>query len=163
VNRLVLSVAFLALIYVLTLASIEPWDLALGVLLAVGLLALFRNVTIGHRPTPLPDLPGRLLAFLPLLGQVAVHVVRDSWHVALVILHRVPPRPGIVAIPIGTRSHRGVAVTALLTTLSPGSFFIDVDWDRDEMLFHFLDASDPPAIRASLARLYDRYQRHVFP
>ena len=54
-----------------------------------------------------------------------------------------------------------MAVTALLTTLSR-LLFIDVDWDRDEMLFHFLDASDPPAIRASLARLYDRYQRHVF-
>jgi multicomponent K+:H+ antiporter subunit E/multicomponent Na+:H+ antiporter subunit E len=68
-----------------------------------------------------------------------------------------------VAIPIQDRSHRGIAVTALVTTLAPGSYFIGVDWKRQSMLFHFLDASDPERIRRDLARSYERYQRRVFP
>jgi hypothetical protein len=28
---------------------------------------------------------------------------------------------------------------------------------------HFIDASDPDAVRADLHRFYDRYQRRVFP
>jgi multicomponent K+:H+ antiporter subunit E/multicomponent Na+:H+ antiporter subunit E len=66
-------------------------------------------------------------------------------------------------VPIQARSHRGIAVTALVTTLAPGSYFIGVDWDRQVMLFHFLEASDPEEIRRTMARSYERYQRAVFP
>jgi multicomponent K+:H+ antiporter subunit E/multicomponent Na+:H+ antiporter subunit E len=105
-----------------------------------------------------------MLAFLPFAARVAIGVVRDTWHVQVVMIHLRPIRqPGIVTIPIGSRSHRGIAVTALVTTLSPGSYFLGVDWEHEQMVFHFFDASDPDAIRADRERLYDRYQRHVFP
>jgi multisubunit Na+/H+ antiporter MnhE subunit len=54
-------------------------------------------------------------------------------------------------------------VTGLATTLSPGSFLVDVEWDKGLMLFHVLDATDPNAIRAGYQHFYERYQRHVFP
>jgi multisubunit Na+/H+ antiporter MnhE subunit len=66
-------------------------------------------------------------------------------------------------VPIQGRSHRGIAVTALVTTLAPGSFFIGVDWERQVMLFHFLEAGDPDAIRNTMAHFYERYQSRVFP
>jgi multisubunit Na+/H+ antiporter MnhE subunit len=50
-----------------------------------------------------------------------------------------------------------------LTTLSPGSVLVDIDWQRRDMLLHVIDASDPDAVRADLERFYDRYQRRVFP
>jgi multisubunit Na+/H+ antiporter MnhE subunit len=164
VRRLGLSAGLLALIYLLTLASREPWDVAEGLVVAVVLLGLFRQVTIGQRPARLPDLPRRVVSFIPFAARVAVEVVRDTWNVALVMAHLRPLRqPGIVTIPIGERSRRGVAVTALVTTISPGSYFVDVDWEHNQMVFHFLDASDPDAIRADRARFYQRYQRQVFP
>jgi multicomponent Na+:H+ antiporter subunit E len=164
VSRLGLSVGLLALIYVLTLASLEPWDVVGGLLIAAVLLALSQRVTIGHRPARLPDLPARMVAFFPFAARVAVGVTLDAWSVALVMIHLRPLRqPGIVTIPIQDRSHRGIAVTALVTTISPGSYFLGVDWEHEQMVFHFLDATDPDAIRADRERLYDRYQRHVFP
>jgi multicomponent Na+:H+ antiporter subunit E len=164
VSRLGLSVGLLALIYVLTLASLEPWDVVGGVLIAAVLLALSQRVTIGHRPARLPDLPARMVGFFPFAGRVAFGMIRDAWNVALVMIHLRPlGHPGIVTIPIANRSHRGIAVTALVTTISPGSYFLGVDWEHEQMLFHFLDASDPDAIRADRERLYDGYQRHVFP
>jgi multisubunit Na+/H+ antiporter MnhE subunit len=161
---LLLSVALLTLVYAFTLASFDPWDLAIGALLSVILLGLFRQVTIGRRPTPLPDLAARVVAFVPFALRVVQDVVVGTWEVALFVLSLGPLRtPGVVSVPIGSRSHRGVAVTALVTTLAPGSYFLGVDWERRHMLFHFVDASDPDAIRQSMASFYDQYQRRVFP
>ncbi len=163
-TRLVLSVLFLTLVYALTLASLDPWDLAIGALLATLLLALFRPVTVGHHAAPQPRLPARLVAFVPFAARVLLDVLVGTWQVALAILgFRSPRDADVVAIPIETRSHRGIAVTALVTTLAPGSYFIGVDWQRQVMLFHFLDARDPEAIRRERAHFYARYQRPVFP
>lgn len=163
-TRLLLSVGLLTGIYALTLASLDPWDLALGALLSAALLELFQRAVIGRRPAPLPDLPARLVALVPFAARIAYDVLVGTWTVALVVLGARPlRRPGIVTVPIAGRSHRGVAVTALITSLSPGSYFIGADWERGVMLFHFLDAGDPDAIRRDLARFYDRHQRHIFP
>lgn len=163
-SRLVLSVVGLTAIYALTLASADPWDLLAGALLAGALLELLQRVVIGRRPAPLPGLPARLAAFFPFALGILRDMLVGTWLVALTVLWLRPLRcPGIVGVPIEGRSHRGVAVTALVVSLSPGSYFIGVDWERDLMYFHFLDASDPETIRRDLARFYQRYQRHVFP
>jgi len=84
--------------------------------------------------------------------------------VALIVLHIRPlVRPGIVAIPFEERTRNGVAVSTLVFTLSPGSYLVDVDWERRLMLFHLIDACDPDAIRIKYHDFYYRYQRHVFP
>jgi multisubunit Na+/H+ antiporter MnhE subunit len=95
---------------------------------------------------------------------VAADVAAGTWDVALRVLHlRHLDRPGTVRVPIGARTDRGVAVSALATTLSPGAVLVDVDWERREMLVHVIDASDPAAVCARLERFYDRFQRRVFP
>ena len=162
--RLVLSVVMLTTVYALTLSSLDPWDLAIGAVIAVALLVVFRRVTIGHHAAQLPGLPLRVVYFWPFLVRVGVDVVVGAWRVALVILGVRPLQHAqVVDVPIEERSHRGIAVTALVTTLAPGSFFIGVDWEREVMLFHFLEAADPDAIRGSMAHFYQRYQSRVFP
>ena len=163
-TRLVLSLVLLTSIYALTLASLDPWDLLGGALISTALLALFQGAVIGRHPAPLPGLPARLLAVIPFVARIVGDMLVGTWQVALVVLRLRPLRhPGIVAVPIEGRTHRGVAATALITSLSPGSYFIGVDWERGLMFFHFLDASEPDAIRRDLARFYHRYQRHVVP
>jgi multisubunit Na+/H+ antiporter MnhE subunit len=164
VSRLILSVIVLTVVYALALASFEPLDLAVGALLAIVLLALFRPVTIGHHAVPLPGLLGRVVAFIPFALHVVLDVAVGTWRVALISVGLRPhTAAAVVDVPIRARSHRGIAVTALVTTLAPGSYFIGVDWSRQVMLFHFLEASDPEAIRRAMAHAYERYQRAVFP
>jgi multisubunit Na+/H+ antiporter MnhE subunit len=163
-RRLALSTVTLTVVYALTLGSRDPWDLLIGALLAVGLLLLFRPVTIGHHPVRLPGLLDRTLGFLPFAGHVAADILVSTWKAALVILGvRSADHAAIVAVPILERTHRGIAVTALVTTVAPGSYFIRVDWDRQVMLFHFLDARDRDRIRRELERSYSRYLRRVVP
>lgn len=154
----------LGVLYAMTLASTDPLDLATGTLLgAVLLLALGRRLRLEPGGAVPPYLQ-RVIWFWPFAGAVLVDIAVGTWDVALRVLGlRRTERTGIVRVPIGARTERGVAVSALTTTLSPGSVLLQVDWERGDMLMHVLDASDPDAFRAKLDRFYDRYQRKVFP
>ncbi len=163
-NRILLSVALLTTIYALVLASIDPWDLALGAALSAVLLWVFRSFLFGDRPAAPSSLRRRAFAFVPFAAMVVWDIIVGTWNVALVVLHfRSLTHPGIVAIPIENRTPTGVAVSALVDTLSPGSFLVDVDWEWRVMLIHVLDATDPDAVRNKHREFYQRYQRHVFP
>lgn len=163
-SRFLLSVFFLTLVYALTLASVHPWDLAFGAAVAAALLWATRGFVFGGKLPPIPGLPGRVIGFIPFALAVIWDIMKGTFNVAVVVLHLRPLRhPGIVALPIEERSRLGVAVWALAITLSPGSFPVEVDWQRRVMLVHFLDASEPDKIREQQREFYLRYQRRVFP
>ncbi len=158
------STAGLALVYVLTLASADPVDLAIGAGLGAALAGLLGGRLPLGLPGHVPPLAGRIAWWPVLAGAVLADIVHGAWDVTLRVLHvRAIERPGLVRVPIGQRTERGVAVFALATTLSPGSVLIDVDWERRDLLVHVIDASDPDAVRDRLQRFYDRYQRRIFP
>jgi multicomponent Na+:H+ antiporter subunit E len=159
-----LAVALLAAVYLLTLGSADPLDLALGLVLAAALVVGLR----GRLPPPggrdLPPLGLRVAAFPLLIGAVLAEIAKGTWDVGLRVLGLRPLQgPGIVLVPIGERSPLGVAVTGLLVGLSPGSMLLEVDEQRRTMLFHVIDARDPDAVRAQIDHLYQRWQRRVFP
>lgn len=163
-RRFVSTVVLLAVIYLLTLASSDWVDLLFGLLfgtlLTAGLAGRIIDVPTGERP----PIMARILGFPVFAGAVIADVLAGTWDVTLRVLGlRRLESPGIVRVPIGERSDRGIAVSALATTLSPGTVFVDVDRERGDMLLHVIDASDPDAVREQLQRFYDRYQRRVFP
>jgi multicomponent Na+:H+ antiporter subunit E len=160
----VLAVLSLAAVYLLTLASAAPLDFVTGlVLAAVVLLALRGRLPAPGEGDP-PALLARVVGFPLLVGGLLVEMTKGTWDVALRVLHLRPLQaPGIVLVPMGDRSPRGVAVTGLLIGLSPGSLLLEVDEDHRTMLFHVIDASDPDAVRAQIDGFYDSYQRRVFP
>lgn len=164
-GRYLLAAVLLTLAYALVLASFDPWDLALGGALSAALLLVFARPAFGGGDPPSgPGLARRLVAFVPFVGAIARSIVVSTWEVSLITLHLRPlEKPGIVAVPIGERTPAGVAVSALVTTLSPGTFLVDVDEERGEMLLHAIDATDPEAIREAHQEFYRRYQRKVFP
>lgn len=160
------AVVFLTLTYAFFLASFHPWDLVIGAGLSGALLFVFRGFLFGGKPGNIegPGLLTRLVAFWPYAGAVVWDVTTGTWEVALVTLHLRPlVKPGIVAVPIEDRSPTGVAVSTLVTTLSPGTFLVDVDWEKGVMLIHVMDASDPDAVRDTLQHMYRCYQSKVFP
>jgi multisubunit Na+/H+ antiporter MnhE subunit len=163
-TRFILSVLGLSVIYSMFLLSAHPWDLAAGTGIAIGVILLFRRHIFGSVGKPLTSLGQRAVALLPFAWFVFTDVARGIWTVMVIVLGLRPlDRSGIVAIPIGQRTANGVAVTAWATTLSPGSVLIDVDWEQQVMLFHFIDATEPDKLRKTLQDFYDRYQRKVFP
>ena len=162
-RRAVFCVALLTLVYALVLASFHPLDLATGAAVSCTLFLAARRYLFGDEPDT-DGILGRVAAFAPFAAAVVREVVVGTWEVALVTLHLRPlERPGIVAVPIGERTLTGIAVTALVMTLSPGEFLVEVDWEKRVMLMHVIDAGDPEEVRAAHERFYERYQRKVFP
>ena len=163
-KRAAFSLALLTLVYALVLASFSPWDLAFGAVLSGVLLYAFRGYVFGGKPAPLPGLLRKVLAFWPFVFAVVRDTLVGTWQVTLVTLHLKPiGKPGVVTVPIGERTPVGVAVSALVSTISPGAVLIDVDWDEGVMLIHAMDATDPEEVRRSHEHFYQRYQRRVFP
>lgn len=169
--RYVATIAALTLVYALALASFHPWDLLLGAILSTTLLTAFRWSRVsgpggglsepnGHGGSPL----GRLLAFFPFAVAVAREVLSGAWRVLLATVGlKRPQSPGIVAVPLGERSPSGISISAFLAAFTPGTLLVDVDERKGEMLIHAMDAADPEAVRESQEKLYQRYQKKVFP
>lgn len=163
-NRALLWVVVLTLVYALALASFDPLDLLLGALLAAGLLTALRGILFGGRPAAIAGLGRRALAAPRLAWAVARDITIGTWQVALVTLGVRPlVRPGIVAVPFGDRSPNGAIVTGFVATLAPGEFLVEIDWSSERLLLHVLDARDPDAVRARFADFYRRYQRTFAP
>ncbi len=163
-RRALFCIVPLTLVYALVLASFHPYDLLIGATVSGALYFATRGYLFGDEPDVKGDLIGRVVAFVPFAVAVARDVAVGTWEVALVTLHLRPLRnPGIVAVPIGERSPVGVSVAALVMTLSPGEFLVEVDWERKVMLMHVINATDPEDIRRSHEEFYRRYQRKVFP
>ncbi|HLF67702.1 MAG TPA: Na+/H+ antiporter subunit E [Gaiellaceae bacterium] len=163
-NRLLLSLAALTLIYALAVASFHPWDLAFGLGASALVLLLFRAFLFGERLCSIDGLGARALALLPFVWRILVDMTVGTWRVASVVLHLRPlESPGIVAVPLGERSAAGAVVSAFAATLSPGEYLVEIDWERRRLLMHVLDARDPEAVRKHFETFYDRYQRRVVP
>lgn len=162
--RVALSVVALTAIYLLVLGSLHPWDIAIGGLLSAAMTLVFHRFVFGDHVRPLRGGARRLIAFVPFLGGVMTIVVRGTWTMFLTVLgFRRQLRPGIIEIPIGERTPGGVAVTAFIMTLSPGSVVLDIDWERRVMLFHEIDVRDEQKVRAQYEEFYQRWQQRVFP
>ncbi len=165
--RSALLVLLLTIVFCLTLASYDPWDMLIGAILGSIVLVIFHGAVPGIQGKPedaLPSLPSRILHFIPFAGITVWEILIGSVRVAAIVMGlRKLEHPGIVAVPIGERSKFGVVVTGITTSLAPGSILLDVDWDRNLMLVHVIDATDPDQVRADMQELYDRYQRKVFP
>lgn len=165
--RAALVVLLLTVVFCLTLASFAPWDIVIGAILGSISLAVFHGAVPaikGYPDDQLPSLPSRILNFIPFAGITIWEILIGSVRVAAIVVGlRKLEHPGIVAVPIGERSKFGVVVTGITTSLAPGSILLDVDWDRNMMLVHVIDASNPDQVRADMQDLYDRYQRKVFP
>lgn len=162
--RFLLSLVFLVFAFCAMVSSFAFGDVVVGTVLSAAVLFVFRGFLFGGRPRPMPGLLTRIV-YLPVFVWGAVFdIVKGTFEVLTVVLHARPlVKPGIVAIPIGERSRTGLAVSAIQTTLSPGTYLVEVDRERGVWLVHALDATDPDAVRKDREDFYRKYQRKVFP
>ena len=151
----------LAAVYCLAVGSVRPLDLATGAV--VGYLVL-RGLRLAVNPVSLGEFARRAVAFPAFAAAVLREVAVGTVQVTLIVLGvRSASRAGIVSIPLEERTRTGVAVFAFALTLSPGEVLVEVDWEGRRMLVHTVDAGDPEALRSRHRRMYQRYQRPVFP
>lgn len=154
----------LMVIYAMALGSADPWDLALGAVLGLGLCLAFRRFLFPAPALPLEIAARRALHFPRLALATVVDITRGTFMVARIVLSpRIPREEGFVGIPFGQRTESGVKISGLLNTLSPGSVLIDIDNEGKVWTIHAIDLSDEEGVIESAQEFYERYQRPVWP
>jgi multisubunit Na+/H+ antiporter MnhE subunit len=157
-TRVIAQALALMGVYMLVMTSAKPGDAAAGLVLGLGLAVALRPRLPGRRAAT-PRLTG-LVAFCQVLAITAVDMARGSWRTAWFCL-RGGGRPGFVELPRGGRTRHAVALWGVLTGEAPDEVPVDIDEERDVLIVHLVDASDPDAVRERHRRAYERAQRKV--
>jgi multisubunit Na+/H+ antiporter MnhE subunit len=156
-NRVILQALLLMGIYLLVLTSVKPADAAAGFLLGLVL-------AVALRPRPgirsATSSPAGLAALVRVLAMTAAEMVLGSWRTVRFCV-RGGGQPGFVEIPRGDRSREAVALWGVLTGEAPDDVPVDVDEERDVLIVHLVDASDPDAVRRRHRLAYERGQRKL--
>jgi multisubunit Na+/H+ antiporter MnhE subunit len=108
-------------------------------------------VGVGVRPRGGARAAGRaprphLRAAAVVIAGTTAELVRGTWRTARFCLGD-RGRQGFVEIPRAGRSQRNVAFWGVLTGEAPDEVPVDVDEERDVLIVHLTDASDPAAVR----------------
>lgn len=163
-GRTVVHMLALALLYAVMVGSFHPVDLVLGAVLALGVMRLFPLA--GIPPVLSTREHWRRTLHLPRFGwALVVLVTRSCFHVLTVIFGPADRarHAGVVDVPMGERTARGVQVSSWAMSLAPGTVLLELDWEKRVMRMHALDASDPARLIQQQDHFYQRYQRAVFP
>ena len=71
-------------------------------------------------------------------------------------------RPGIVAVPLDTRSAVENTLLANIVTLTPGTMSIDLSPDGKTLYVHVLDMDSPDAVRKNIKEGLERRLIQLF-
>lgn len=147
--------------YLAVVQGTTAWDLAAALAVGAGSVALLRPGRRGGERVGRTFL--RAAWVLPLLAATTVRAIAGALRVCRETLRRDPaPRAGVVDVPMEDRTSAGMFLTAVLTSISPDSYVVDVDRERRIFRVHVLDASAPGAAETQ-NRFYRRWQRRVLP
>lgn len=148
----------LAAIYLLVLTSLDPGDVAFGLVLGLAIVLGLRARSVdAQEHSPLPVV---LRAAVGMVAETAREMVIGTWRAVRFCLNGAA-QPGFVEIPRGDRSNRAVALWGVLTGEAPDEYPVDVDDERAVLIVHLVDASDPDAVRERHRLARERTQRHL--
>lgn len=120
-------------------------NLELANIITAVIVALIVSLLIPRTELPpftLRRIPWIILAGLGYIAIVAWDVIRGGISTARIVLDpRLPLNPGIIAIPSGSKSELGTALSAHAITLSPGELVVAID-DDGVMYTHCLNVDD---------------------
>lgn len=178
-------VAALTAVYCLALGRAYLADVLTGAVAAAALVHAFRAHVLStpepwRRPQDLMrglrHAGARLRAAPWFVLVVLVDITRSTWSMTgLVLGLRRVKGPGLVEVPIGDRSPTGVVVTAVVSTLAPGSVLVEIvvpgatssrasdGREPGSMLFHIASLESASQVRDEYERRYRDAQRKVFP
>lgn len=138
--RLIQIALPLFIVYLALTGNVTVPNLAVGLLVSTGIALLLPRIELP--PFSVQRLPGFLWAGIRYFFVVAWDVIRGAYSTARIVLDpKLPLNAGIIAIPSGTKTELGTALSAHAITLSPGEMVIAID-DDGVMYTHCLNVDD---------------------
>jgi len=149
----------LLLTWLLLNQSVEPAQLLLGALLAIVAPLLARPLQPhGYARIRRP------LALLRLLSQASVEVLRSCFNVTRIILFARSEglNSQFVRIPLDMKSPHGLAMLAAIINLTPGTVWVEILPESNELALHVFDLHDAQWWVDTVKRQYEQPLIEIF-
>ncbi|MCL7475124.1 MAG: Na+/H+ antiporter subunit E [Methanosarcinales archaeon] len=104
-------------------------------------------------------IPKQVIYFIVLIVEITKASIVVS---KIVISPKIDIKPGIIAVPLRTKTNGGITAIANTITLTPGTLTIDVADDRSVLYVHSIDASNPDSVRASIRDDLEKFVLEAF-
>ena len=106
---------------------------------------------------------GKAPYILRYLAVLIIEILKANIMVAKIVLNpKLHLKPGIIAVPLRTKTDVGITAIANTITLTPGTLTIDISDDGTVAYVHAIDATDPQGIRDSIRDDLESYVLEAF-
>ncbi|WP_048174251.1 Na+/H+ antiporter subunit E [Methanosarcina siciliae] len=107
----------------------------------------------------LSKIPKKLVYFYVLIKEI----IKANIVVAKIVIQpKIDIKPGIIAVPIRTKTNIGITGIANTITLTPGTLTVDISEDKSVLYVHSIDATDPQGVRDSIRDDLEHYVLEAF-
>jgi len=139
-KRVIQLMLTLFVVYLALTSNLEFSNIVVGIIISILLSLLIPRA--GLPPFSLARIPAFIAAGIGYIFVVAWDVIRGGISTARIVLDpSLPLNPGIIAIPSGSKSELGTALSAHAITLSPGELVVAIDAEG-VMYTHCLNVDD---------------------
>jgi multicomponent Na+:H+ antiporter subunit E len=121
---------------------------------AVGFLTLWWLQSLVGPSTYFRKLPLAFWFGVLFLWDVFKANLRVAWDV---VTPKTLRKPGIVAVPLDTKTDLEIAVLANMITLTPGSLCLEVSEDRRHLYVHEMFVEDPDQVRRQIKQRFEHW------
>lgn len=152
------------LLYLVYSGSIRLYDIVTGAIVSVAIGVILAPIVVENWRKFL-----NVNRFLHLIKYIIVYffIYEVKAHLAVIKLGlspSMPIRPGIVRVPINSKSGYALTLLSLSITNTPGTVVMDIDEGRGVIYVNWIYVSTvkPEEVYREIAELFDVYSKKVF-
>ncbi|HMP89725.1 MAG TPA: Na+/H+ antiporter subunit E [Kiritimatiellia bacterium] len=140
--KMFLNNILLAFLWAMFTGNINITSLLIGFI--VGYIVLGSIHSRSGTSTYFTKVPQTIRFILFFLKEMVVSSIRVAYDVVTPTYYM---RPGVIAIPLDTRTDMEIALLANVISLTPGTLSLDVSDDRKTLYIHAMFVDDPEKLR----------------
>lgn len=162
-KRYILYSIPLALLWCFVHGSVTIENFLFGMVLGPFVIRPFKPLYKFGEEVSFKNIIGRIPSGIKYFVVLIIEILKANIMVArIVFAPKIDIKPGIIAVPINTKTNGGITAIANTITLTPGTLTIDMSDDRSVLYVHCIDASDPDGIRESIKNDLEKYVLEAF-
>ncbi|WP_319507971.1 Na+/H+ antiporter subunit E [uncultured Methanolobus sp.] len=162
-KRYIAYSAILGLVWCFVHGTVNVNNFVLGVLIAPFIIRPFKPLFNFDMEFSFGNAIKKIPAQITYLYVLIKEIIKANIMVAKIVLQpKIDIKPGIIAVPIRTKTDIGITAIANTITLTPGTLTIDVSDDKSILYVHAIDATDPEAIAQSIRDDLEKYVLEAF-
>ena len=163
-KRRTLTYMALPVVWCLVSGEITLGSVLLGLLFGVVVVApfsqLYRLDEVVH---PTGDWISKIPKKLKYVYVLIKEIIKANIVVAKIVMQpTIDIKPGIIAVPIRTKTNLGITGIANTITLTPGTLTVDISEDKSILYVHSIDATNPQGVRDSIRDDLEHYVLEAF-